>query len=279
MSPLWRDQLRVVLTPRQVVVLRLRAGVRRRVSSQHVIDCDPAQAGEASWHNALAVLQTALTEMGKNKADVFVMLSNHFVRYALIPHSNDMVTEEEQDALVRHSFTRLYGEGAGQWQFRLNHHADRNGIRLSCAVDRELPESLRALVQSCGFRLRSIQPLFTAAFNQWRHRLRDSVWFVVVERGRLCFAELRHKRWHTIKSINISDDWLRDLAELLHRETFLMNADEPQAVKMPVFIYAPGYADLKTPHINGHSVELLPSIRRRGATQANATAYAMAMVG
>ena len=133
MSPLWRDQLRVVLTPRQVVVLRLRAGVRRRVSSQHVIDCDPAQAGEASWHNALAVLQTALTEMGKNKADVFVMLSNHFVRYALIPRSNDMVTEDIDIS----------------WKLQLKFWDIRYEPRALCWI--LMPETIPGLWRSCVY--------------------------------------------------------------------------------------------------------------------------------
>lgn len=257
MSPLWRDQVRVVLSPQRAAVLRLARSRTPRITRQCVVPCDPAKPGEASWRHTLAALDTALAEFGEHKADTVVILSNHFVRYALVEHSDQVSTDAEEMALVRHSFSTIYGNDADGWALRLNDAGARDGLRIACAVDQDFPEALRTRFNTTKFRLRSIQPYLMAAFNRWCHRFDGSVWFVLGEPGKLCLARFQDGQCQSIKTMRIGDDWSYELAVCLEREKLLQGIDAaaaPAVTETPVFVFAPGYSK-STPE---HEKELWP---------------------
>jgi len=248
---LWRDQIRIVLSPRQVALLRLTRGWKPKIISKFVVPCAATKPGEPPWRNTLAGLDAAITEFGTHKkADAVVVLSNHFVRYALVEHCDQINTEEEEMALVRHSFSTIYGDNAGRWALRLNDAGVRDGVRIASAVDQDLQESLREKFKTTKFRLRSIQPYLMAAFNQWRHRFNSSAWFVLGEQGKLCLAKFQGSQCYSIKAMRISDDWPHELAMCLEREKRLLGFDTASATsaaEVPVFVFAPGYSETSPP--------------------------------
>ena len=283
MSPLWREQIRIVLCPEQVALVRLTRGWAPRIGEKRVVACDAAKPGEAPWRRALAALETALPEFGGRTADAVVILSNHFVRYALVTDSNQIGTADEEQALVRHSFAKIYGAAADHWALRLNDADGGYGLRVASAVDQDLQESLRALFQPTKLKLRSIQPYLMAAFNHWRHRFNDSAWFALVEQGRLCLAKIHHNQWHYIKAIKISDDWFRDVAVQLDRERLLSSCDAANTTnaetKMPVFLFAPGCAKPDPARAEELSFRLLRSALPSGDAETAEAPYAMALIG
>jgi len=275
---LWRrDQLRILLSPQQVTLLRLAGGRASRVCDKRIVPCYASKPGESSWRNAVNTLRAVLPEFDARKADVFVLLSNHFARYMLVPHSDEISTANEEEALVRHHFTQIYGAAAEHWALRLSDSAERGGLRVACAIDKELPESLRALFQSTQLTLRSIQPYFMAAFNQWRHHFKGAAWFALVEQGSLCLARFQNNHWHSIKSIKTGNNWFRELALQLEREEFLSDNGAANA-KIPIFIFAPGCSEPTPAQVEKESVQLL-RLLHPSSTEIVETPYAMAMVG
>ena len=275
--PNWaRDQLRIFLGPQHISLLSLNSRASR-IRAKRTVTCNATRCGEAPWRNALATLETALPEFSQRKRRVTVILSNHFVRYALIEHGNEVTNANEENALLRHSFMQIYGDRADRWLFRLADTNKRDAPRLACAMDRKLQEYLDALFKQSKLTLHSIQPYFMTAFNQWRHRFKGAAWFVVVEQARLCLAGFHNHRWHCIKSIAISDDWFRDLSLQLERERFL-SGNETENI--PVFICAPGYDTEPLPaQVQGCTVEILRAARAANvATEAQDT-RAMALTG
>ena len=250
MSPLWRDQIRVVLGPQRVTLLRLARGWTPRIARKCVAPCEPVKPGEASWRRALTALDAAIAEFGEHRADTVIVLSNHFVRYALVEHSEQISTDAEEMALVRHSFSTIYGDSADGWALRLNDAGDRDGFRIACAVDQDFQESLMARFTTTKFRLRSIQPYLMAAFNQWRHRFNGSVWFVLGEPGKLCLAKFHERQCYSIKAMRIGDDWQHELDICLEREKLLQGIDAAAAAvtEAPVFVFAPGYSKSAPEH-------------------------------
>ena len=250
MSPLWRDQIRIVLSPRQVAMVRLARGWTPRIARKCVVPCAAAMPGEAPWRNTLNAIDAALQEFGEHKADTVIVLSNHFVRYALVEHCDQLNTEEEEMALVRHCFSTIYGDEAERWALRLNAAGIHDGTRIASAVDRDLQDALRERFKTTKFRLRSIQPYLMTAFNQWRHRFNGAAWFVLGEPGRLCLAKFHGDRCYSIKAMRIGDDWPLELATCLEREKRLLGFDTASsagAAEVPVFVFAPGYSETSPP--------------------------------
>jgi len=249
-SPLWRDQIRIVLSPRQVTLVRLARGWTPRIARKCVVPCDAAKPGEASWRRTLPALETALTEFGEHRADAVVVLSNHFVRYVLVGDSDQLGTEEEKMALVRHSFSTVYGAHADRWALRLNDGGGRNGTRIASAVDQEFLELLLARLETARLQVRSIQPYLMAAFNRWRRGFNGAAWFVLGEQGKLCLAKCQDDRCYAIKAMRIGDDWPHELAAFLEREKLLLGFDPAPAdtvSEVPVFVFAPGYSEKSQP--------------------------------
>ncbi len=82
-----------MLRPHQVVLARMvreftGRGWQARVLEKKVVSCGRAAGQEATWSGAIAVLESALPELAERHASAKVILSNHFVRYALIPQSD-----------------------------------------------------------------------------------------------------------------------------------------------------------------------------------------------
>lgn len=276
MSLLWREQIRIALAPQQVTLLRLTRGWAPRVREKRVITCDLSKPGDPPWHNALATLNAALPAFARKKSNVVVILSNHFVRYALVPYSDQISSKEEDLALVRHQFTHVYGTAVEQWALRLSDDG-RSATRVASAIDQGLVTALQDIFQSGKLNLTSIQPYLMAAFNQWRHRFADAALFALIEHGRLCLATFHQHQWHSIKTVKIGEDWYSELASLLNREKLLSGLDT--ANRIPVFIIAPDQLELDQAQQQEYAIQLLRPKLAAGTTDAADASYYMAMAG
>jgi hypothetical protein len=170
------------------------------------IDCDPA-FGAAPWDGAIAALRAI---EWKERCRVSVVLSNHFVRYALVPWNEALGDPAEEEAYVRHHFARIHGERAKSWALRWS--TERAGApRLASAIDRAL---LDAVKQSCGAggkaRLVSIQPALMAAANAARRAVPASgAWLVCGDAERACVALHAQGAWRSVQ--NAKGAWLTAL--------------------------------------------------------------------
>ncbi len=237
--------------------MRVRRGWAPRVDVQRVLACTAVQSDTAPWQATLTTLAGALAEFSSRPGDVEIILSNHFVRYALVPDSEQINSAAEEQALVRHHFTRLYGGSAENWVLRLSDPGVDAGPRLASAVDAGLLEGLGALFRPGKLTLCSIQPNLMAAFNDLRPRLASDAWFALIEPGRLCLARFEHNQWRALKTIKIGDVWLPDLLTLLDRERLLAGIDASTS-SAPVYVYAPGCSEISAAQAQEHALHVLP---------------------
>jgi hypothetical protein len=142
------------------------------------------------------------------RVDVTVVLSNHFVRYAVLPDHDGAATPEEELALARFHLTKIHGERVKGWEVRVSE-------RLACAIDAALLEGIKkAFTGKGGVKLVSVQPRLMAAYNGARRRIpREGAWLVLAERGRTCLARIAAKGW-----ASVHNGWETDAEELLERE-------------------------------------------------------------
>ena len=205
MSRLFPEKLRVLLTPGEVL-----AGGRS-------LACDPA-AGPEPWQGAVAALRSL--EWTK-PCRVTAVLSNHFVRYAVLPWSDGLSTPAEEEAYLRHHFAKIHGERAKAWSLRAS-EAPRSALRLASAVDTTLIEALKAAFPKNGSaKLVSVQPELMEAANRWRQAIPAAgAWLVLAEPERACIALHASQGWRSVQ--NAKGDWLT----LLDRERYRLHGAE-----------------------------------------------------
>src|ERR1019366_5449843 len=91
------------------------------------------------------------------QADTMVVLSNHYVRFLVLPWNEAMLSGAEKMALVQHRFDEVYGEASSSWDFRLN-EGSFGTPSLACAIPQKLLSQLKALFEASPLRLKSVQP-------------------------------------------------------------------------------------------------------------------------
>ena len=185
------------------------------------IACDPAFGAEP-WQGALAALKGAQLP---GKCRVTVVLSNHLVRYAVVPWSSALGTPAEEEAYVRHHFAKIHGERAKGWSLRAS-PGSGNEPRLASAIDSSLIAEIKeAFQKKPGARLVSIQPQLMSAFNRWRRAIpAGGAWLVLADAERACVALHGGGAWRAVH--NGKGEWLA----LLDRERHRVEGEVPNVV-------------------------------------------------
>jgi hypothetical protein len=170
------------------------------------------------------------------RVDLTVVLSNHFVRYALLPWSDSLDTPEEEEAFARHQFTRIYGERAAAWTFRCSEGA-AGDARLASAIDTELLEKLRATFAQPPVRLVSVQPELMAVYNRHRKAVpAEGAWLVLLEPGRACIALRGPQGWLAVRNARLQADDAESWIAQLDQERRRVGGDTPALA----LLHAPG---------------------------------------
>lgn len=200
MSLPWRDELRIGVCPKRLVLARYRRAPLRRLIETSVLPV----TGDLA-------LETAKVAA---KAGVTIVLSSELLRYALLPWTPTLRSTAEWRDYAQHAFSSTYGEAANAWEVHFCSTGYRRA-RLAIAVDASLLRSLRALPGVV-----SIQPHLMAAFNARRRALRRrNAWLVLQEDGRLTLALVKNGDWQVVRSRRTHGEWQPALQELLDRET------------------------------------------------------------
>jgi hypothetical protein len=207
---LWKDELRVGLCPGRLVLARYARGLRRRLIERRVVPVtgDP--------------VRTLGDHVGK--ADVTVVLSNHYVRYGVLPWTRTLHSRDEWLAYARHHFSSTHGAAAAGWHLGVS-TGGRGKARIACAIDAELLERLRGM--RC---IRSVQPYLMSAFNARRHAVSGDVWFVLQEPGRLTVCLAGRGGWKLVRNRQAAPNWRESLADLLDREIAARDEEAPERV-------------------------------------------------
>lgn len=281
MSLLWRDELRVVMAPDQLVLVRLAwtfttRGPLRRVVLKSIADCPASGGGMDSWDAAITTLDAELSRLSGRKMSARVILSNHYLRYTVVPWNETLSDAAEEEAYARHCFRQQYGGSADQWELRLSVEPP-HVPHLASAVDTRLPAALRSVFQRNGIQLTSIQPRLMAAYNNCRHTLKDvSAWFALYEPGRLCLALLQQGHWNSVRTMRIGDDWRDTLAVHLEREALLT---EPDEATRAVFLWAPELGTAALPESGRWQIHNLQPVVRSALAPEYEGRFGMALSG
>lgn len=232
MSPLWRDEIGVLLEPRRLVLARISRGLRpKRLGSAFR---DVPTGHFATWEPALAALRESLTCPEWQNANVRVVVADHWVRYMIVPWVAELDDEAERLTHARHLLGQAYGE-MDDWVITLSDTVPGRPL-VATALPSALLTGLMADVAASANRLVSTQPQLAAAFNVASPRLPQTpFWFVSVNEGSLAAAHVTANAWDRVHAVRIGSDWS---AELRRLRLFGRIASGDQSEER-VFVHAP----------------------------------------
>lgn len=212
MSPLWRDEIAILLAPRRVALTRMSRGIRPHCAGETNLRVE--SGSHIDWRPALAVLHSLLADTAWQRANARVVISDHWARYAIVPWSDEISNDEERLAYSRICLANIYGKVADQWQVNVSEAAPGEA-RVACAIPETLLGEIRATLEAYRLPLVSAQPQLIAAYNVWRARLPDANgWFVAIDEGTLTAARLVRGSWDRVYSARIGTDWMVELQRL-----------------------------------------------------------------
>lgn len=215
MSRSWIETVEIALAPQRVALLR-RQRLGGKILQSKVLDCGAEDETTPLWQPALAALQRALADPIWQHARASVVLSNHFVRYALITGAPGVSSAAEEAALVMHRFTTIFGAVAQTWAIRTS--AAGGDQLVAAAVDQALLDGLTDAARTADLKLVSTQPLLMAAFNRLKDRMRrEPFWYVVLEPGKTCLAGFDGGDWRLLEAHRGSGDPAPDLSRLIEQ--------------------------------------------------------------
>lgn len=180
------ERLTLFIHPRRVVLER--RGWRGKPSRQVQVVSAPA-AGEADWQPALAAAETLLQANRRRGASLRIVVADPFVRYALLPWSELVISRPARLAMARALLRNALGDKAAGLEIALDRPAfGQNG--LAAGIDSRLLAALRAAAKGAGLRLSSLQPRLIIELAAHRRQLADG-WFACLDAGWTSLLGLR----------------------------------------------------------------------------------------
>lgn len=252
------DHYIAVLTPTGASIIRRHRGINGNCdlkADQAVADTVASSEQPAGALAAVDALEALLAHPQIGSGHLSIVVSNHFVRYQLVPWSDDVGTPEELNAYARICFEQVYGGEAVGWQVQVA--PERAGsARLAAAIPLTLLDRLRAVVAPTRLRLRAVQPYLMAAFNKLGNAFRHQDFlFVLAEPARTCLLAATGGEWRGVR-MSAGDDAPETLAALIERECQLLDLHD--AALPPIYVHAPQRARMVLPAVAGVTPRALP---------------------
>jgi hypothetical protein len=211
-SPLWRDEVGVYVTPRRICLVRIKRGIHPLLEREE--DHTAAEAAR-DWESALQLYERHLDTGAWSNAAARIVLADHWVRYAILPWSDSLSAPAERLAHARELLSGVFGVSMSEWTISLSVSPPGTSC-LASAVPTVLLTALKDLSVRYGQKLITVQPQLIAAFNTWRHALPadKAAWFVTVEAGSLAALRMCPQGIDRVHAVRIGVDWARELKRL-----------------------------------------------------------------
>ena len=235
MLPHWlsltRQELTICIRPSSLILRRFtqRIGAKAICVDQkkivltqtiHLHDIDPAYL--------IKLLNKVLSDPRWATPTLKVILSEHFVRYAVIPWNTAISNEDERQAFVAHHFKAIYGEPMSDWHHCLS-PVKYGQASLASAIPKTLLQAIDDGVTSHNISLTAVEPYLMTVTGQVmqvikQQSLASRCCLAVVTDDRLSLAMIVDKQWQWIRCVQQTNDVSSQINTLLQREALLNEA-------------------------------------------------------
>lgn len=208
MLPRLSDWVRLYIGPAQTVLVRRQRGFRALVTIRRETFASEFDALLVAVRSELALLPA--------RTPVHVILSNHLVRFVLVPFSPQVVGTAALAAVARQAFRHVHGPAADDWAVSVSAVGER--VRVAAAVDGRIRQGIIDAARSAGVHIGAIDPLLMDGFNTARPHLLASGWFATVEPARVTLLRTVDGEWARVVSARCDGDWRSTIRQLAERE-------------------------------------------------------------
>lgn len=215
MSRWWNSRILVGFLPHGITVQEATG----RIDNEPYSGYWPAgtQLGEFPWSAGFAALDQWLSNVAPRRSHIEVWLSSHYARYLVLPWSTDLKRDSEWQALAMARVEFIWGNKV-DWDIRLDRLRFESSC-LVCAVDGQLTSALRALRSPNGLAIKSIQPHFSASFNELAAEVGDGPTLIVSpEPDCITIGAADQGAWKHIRTLPVSEESTLSVETLVNRE-------------------------------------------------------------
>ena len=169
----WRDAAVAWVAPSQVGVALRRRGWRSASAPLH-------QMLLATPADAAAALGRLAGDAQASQASTRIVVSNRFVRTALLPQGQVLRGAAERQLAAREVLRSTHGDAVDAWTVAVD--AQGAASTLAAALDSDWLAGLLATARQAGLHAVSVRPLLAlAAAQAWQHLAGREAWLLVTE--------------------------------------------------------------------------------------------------
>jgi hypothetical protein len=177
------------------------------------------------WDEAAKRLSAEIGDRRVRQVDFAVSLSDHFVRYAVLPWQKGLRGMSDWEGYARHELEQRYGKSDSARTVRVA--PGRAGeARLAAAVDDDLLETLRSIAAQHQSRLASVEANLCRVAERTRRLHRKVSLLAVIEPGRVSLMEARNRELHDVASVRSGADACQTLLMLLAERRMRAEAED-----------------------------------------------------
>ena len=254
MSLSWRERLIIDVSPHRVTVTRYASGWRKHQLEHQQFYCGLATKPD-DRESMVTTLRDFLSTPHLAPANAVLVLSNHFVRYLLVPWNAQIAKSSEELTVAKELFARHFGESMHEWEVTSSRTCvGRN--RVAAAIDRRLLDTLTTLFSGTAVQLDAIRPHLMHLVNEHRGTLNGDAWIVVKDSDRVLLSFLRDGDWLSLRSRPITR--ATEIESLLEQEALLQGISP---VNEKIYVYATEEPNETVPALGGNvaPMPLVPS--------------------
>ena len=249
---LFVDELRVFIHPHHIVLLRLKRSFKSKLKQEVVYQQRIDFANNVQDVECIQViLKNALAHSQWQGAMPIIVLSNHFVRYSVIPWNIELTGEVERQAYLKHCFNQSFGDVAKSWDFCMSEPVFGKPA-IASAISANLLTVLHDVFDQVGLKIVAISPHLMLAINSTLSQIKTvsqikqsvssqhkseeyTFWLVSIENGRVCLALMESGGWRLVKNVAMEDNVTEQVTSLIQRVTIICNVE----YEAPVLLYWP----------------------------------------
>jgi hypothetical protein len=196
--------------------VRIARGLIPRETRQAFAPCIPSSG---SWEAPLKLLGELFSDREWRNADMRIVLSNEYVRYAVVPLDPLLKRKEEREAYVRLQMENRFGSSADGWEL-CSSPAGKGKVVVS-AVERKLLDAIERASDG-HVRWVSLQPYLMAAFNRMRRDMsNDASALLLAESERMLLACFDRGGWVSVCNRHVEQSDFATAERLLNEESVL----------------------------------------------------------
>jgi hypothetical protein len=123
------------------------------------------------------------------KQKIRLIISNHFMRFAVLDWQDGVPARQDWLALANHAFRQQYGAVADNWQVRVSLGAYGQAV-IASAMDQTLYDGLIETAHELGFSWQAIEPLMMRLLNEAASS--QAAWLLIAEPQHLLLCETQN---------------------------------------------------------------------------------------